>query len=127
MHRGMFDNACILHRRSERGLDGFVADVMPADPAAARIDGQIGRREYILPSPEFSRIRVFSGERIGKIDFAPPGGNIFIMKLLNCLEVFNESIFNSQRQYGGAVLVSFAAADKNRVRIEVNPNFPPKL
>lgn len=113
MYRDVFGNVRVLHCRFERGLDGFVADVVPSNPAAARVDGQSGGREYVLPYPEFSRIWVFTSERIGKIHFAPPCGNVFAVKLLNCLEVFNESIFNSQRQYGGAILVWFALVVDN--------------
>ena len=76
MYRGVFGNSCIPQRGPEGGLDGGVADMMPPDPAAARVDGERGRGKYILPGPLLSRIRVLAGERVGKIDDAPSCGDI---------------------------------------------------
>lgn len=67
---------------------------MPSNSAATRINRKRCGREDVLPCPKFSRIRVFTSEGIGKINFAPSGGNIVIVKFFNRFQMFNKSVFN---------------------------------
>jgi len=98
--------------------------MMTADPAAAWVDGKRGRGEYILPGPLPSRIRVLAGERIGQMDDPSSCGDILIVQLLYRDQMFAETLFDGQRQDSGAVLVSLAAADEDRVGIEIDVLYP---
>ena len=46
--------------------------------------------EDVLPEPVFAGGWVFLGEGVGKVDFAQPGGQVFVVELPNALEVFAE-------------------------------------
>jgi len=60
-------------------LNGRIADVVAAHVSGTRINGEIIRRENVLPRPFLAGIGIFSGQRIGKMDFAISAGQIIFI------------------------------------------------
>ncbi len=92
----------------DRVLQVSFRDMVPAELAAARIDGEFLGGEDILPRPFASRVGIFPVQGAGKINRAGPMGEVLLMAFLDPGEVCLKGTAKPFREEGNAFPHTFA-------------------
>src|SRR5215475_3456443 len=93
----ILSNVSIPNRFSNGFLDRVFREVMPAFFAATWIDRPMSRGKNVLPSPIFSRIRIFPRQRVRQIDFSKTGVKIVLMQKPDFLQMMLQLLHESLR------------------------------
>jgi hypothetical protein len=97
-----------------RALQDRLVQVMPAPLAGEPIHIHAGRREYPLPHPLSTRIRVFPSEGRRKLDPAGSGLKVSAMLRPHGLQMTSEIRLYRGWQHRHSVLVTLAAPHDER-------------
>lgn len=101
-------------------LEGSFVDVVAGGLAGLGVGGEGLGGEDVLPEPVFSGVWVFLGEGVREVDFAEPGGEVFVVNLSDALEMFAEWGDDAVGEHGDAVVASFSVVDNDATVLEVD-------
>src|SRR5437870_429822 len=102
-----------------RFLHDRFMQMMPPLYTQVFINVPAGCREYPLPSPLASRVRILSRKRIRKGDRSRAFRQVPLMQLAYGLQMRQQPILCSARQHCDSVLAAFAVTNNNLTAVEV--------